>query len=109
MLTRTKKYTDAKIRRDIWYAFFGVISSDKSELPRYTQILAMDDVGKSLLRSFVGKSSIPILTKPSDTSVLDEVALRQKALTDSADAIFDLTKPIPKSARDGIRMTPFIK
>jgi len=109
MLTKTKKYTDAKIRRDIWYAFFGVTSSDKSNLPHYTQILAMDDVGKSLLRSFVGKSSIPILTKPSDTSGLDEVALRQKALTDRADAIFDLTKPMPKSARDGIRMTPFIK
>ncbi len=109
MLTKTKKYTDAKIRRALWYAFFGVTSSDKRALPRYTQLLGMDDVGKALLHSFAKGFAISILTKPSSVGKLDGLAIRQKTLTDRVDSIFELTKPSPKSGRSGVRITPFIK
>ena len=107
-LSQTKIYTNAKIRRAMWYAFFGVTSSDMNAMPSYTQLLALDKIGMSLLHSGAKDSGIPILTKPSSTGGLSAQALHLKELSDKADSVFELTKPIPKKGNSSLTLTPYV-
>ena len=107
-LADTKKYTTARIRRAIWYSFFGVTSSEVKQYPLYTQVLAMDNVGKAILKSIKKVSDFPVVTKPSAYDFLSESAKRQKEKSGMADAIFELTKPIPGEGDNYLRRTPFI-
>ncbi len=108
-LAATKKYTAARIRRAIWYSFFGVTSSDIKTKPKYTQVLAMDSLGQALLKRIKKTASFPIITKPSADDALSEAALRQKELSDKADFIFELTRPTPSSANAQLTSRPFVK
>lgn len=105
----SKNFTKARIRRTLFYSLMGVTSSHFNELPLYTQILALDSFGRAILKNIGKQSSISILTKPSDFSSLDESALKQKLLSDVADSVFQMTKPIPKSGNSSLRFTPFVK
>ncbi len=107
--SETKKYTRARLRRALWYAYFGVTSSDVTSTPGYTQLLGADPLGCSLLKRMRKTASIPILTKPSDTAVLSGAALRQKALSDSADRMFALTRPVAMPPASALRFTPYLK
>ena len=51
-LTATKKYTASRVKRAILHSLLGVTSSELKMPPLYTQVLAMDDVGRALLKSF---------------------------------------------------------
>ncbi len=108
-LASTKKYTTARIRRAIWYSFFGVTSSEIRTMPRYTQALGMDSIGQTLLKRIKKTTGFPIITKPSATEILDEVSLRQKQLSDKADFIFELSKPKPSPAEVPLIYKPFVK
>ncbi len=107
--TETKKYTNAKIRRAMWSGFFGVTSSDMKTPPAFCQVLAMNTVGINELRRIGEDCPVKILTKPSDYKDFKDSALRQKELSEASDAIFELTKPIPKSGRSALRLTPYVK
>ena len=108
-LASTKKYTTARIKRAIWNSFFGVTSSDVRTPPHYTQVLAMDSIGQALLKRIKKTTAFPIVTKPSSVDGLDNVALRQKQLSDSSDFIFELSKPSSASADTVLKAKPFIK
>ena len=108
VLADTKKYTTSRIRRAIWYSFFGVTSSSVKELPAYTQILAMDKVGKTILKDIKKVSDFPVLTKPSSVESLPDAALHQKMLADKADAVFQLTKPKATPGNLALKTTPYI-
>ncbi len=107
--TETKNYTKSRIRRALLNVFFGVTSSDVKTLPTYTQILAMDSIGTQILKKTRKSRDIQVLTKPSDYKAFDEAALRQKQLSDKADSIFELTKPVPKDGASALTFTPFVK
>ena len=107
--TETKNYTRARIRRALLNVFFGVTSSEIKTLPMYTQILAMDTKGMQILKKTRKSREIRILTKPSDFKDFNEAELRQKNLSDKADSIFELTKPIPKDGASSLTITPYVK
>ena len=107
-LSETKSHTRARLRRALLNIFFGVTSSDVKMLPRFTQVLAMDGIGMQILKR-ARKSELKILTKPSDYKHFDSAELRQKMLSDNADAIFELTKPIPKHGKSVLTFTPYVK
>ena len=108
-LASTKKYTTARIKRVIWYSFFGVTSSDVRTPPRYTQVLAMDLKGRALLKKIKKTTAFPVITKPSSTDGLDGVALHQKQLSDNADFIFELSKPMPSPAENALKAKPYVE
>ena len=108
-LSATKIYTNARLRRTMWNIFIGVTSSDVKTSPAYTQVLALDPTGMSLLKSKRKSDDFFVLTKPSDTMNFSDVALRQKLLSDKADSVFELAKPIPKSGKSALRFTPYVK
>ncbi len=107
-LAGTKKFTTARIKRAIWYSFFGVTSSEVKKLPEYTQVLAMDEVGMAILKSIKKVSEFPVLTKPSVFTSCSDTARKQKELSDRADAMFQLTKPTPAPIGTALSTTPFI-
>lgn len=107
-LADTKKYTSARIRRAMWNSFFGVTSSEVQELPRYTQVLAMDSVGRKILKEIKKTSDFPVITKPSAFDFMPEAAKRQKELADKADSVFQITKPSPTSGSQAMITSPII-
>ncbi len=107
--SETKKFTNARIRRAMWYSFFGVTSSDVKVLPKFSQVLGFDDCGRALLKSIKMKSDFPLITKPSAYNSLDSLAKSQKQLLEKADSIFQLAKPKAVSGADALRRTPFVK
>ena len=108
-MTETKKYTRARTRRAIWNSYFGVTSSEVRALPEYTQILAMDQKGRSLLKKVKKMTDFPILTKPSSYDKLCEAAKKQKENSDRADAVYDLARKKPISAAFALTFTPYVK
>lgn len=108
-LTETKKYTKARIRRTIWNTYFGVTSSDVRELPRYTQVLAMDDIGRSVLKRIKKVSDFPVITKPSAYRKLDDCVIRQKEISNRADSVYGLTLKNANSGRFPLTFTPYVK
>lgn len=107
--TETKNYTRARIRRALLNVFFGVTSSEFNTLPAYTQILAMDTIGMQILKKKRKAADFQILTKPSDFKSFNELQLHQKSLSDKADSIFELTKPVPKDGASSLTFTPYVK
>ena len=108
-LSETKKYTSARLRRSVWYSFFGVTSSEISEYPAYTSLLGTDGIGRSVLKSIKRKSDFPILIKPSRTDALNERAFMQKVKADRADSVFQLTKPKATSGNYSLVTSPYVK
>lgn len=108
-LTETRKYTKARIRRAIWYSLFGVTSSEIKRMPEFTQILALDTIGRLRLKERKDDGSFFILTKPSNTRGLSDEALRQKSLADKADSIYQLSMPTFTDGNSSLTFTPYVK
>ena len=108
-MAETKKYTKTRIKRAIWNTYFGVTSSDVRALPAYTQVLAMDSVGRLLLKRIKKMSDFPVITKPSSYKELSEQVCRQKELSGKADAVFGLTLKNANSGRFSLTFTPYVK
>lgn len=105
----SKNFTKSRIRRTLFYSLLGVTSSQFKILPAYTQLLAFDSNGRAMLKKIGKQSQFPILTKPSDIQKLPDIAIPQKMLSDKADAIFQMAKPVPKDGNSALRFTPFVK
>lgn len=108
-LSETKKYTSARIRRAIWYSFFGVTSSEIKESPAYTSLLATDGIGRSELKKIKKSTDFPIITKPSAIADLEDAAVRQKSASDRADSIFQMTKPCAPNGNFSLTASPYVK
>ena len=62
-----------------------------------------------LLKKTRESSEFRILTKPSAFDSFPDEIISQKLLSDRADSIYELAKPLPKSGRSSLRLTPFVK
>ncbi len=108
-MAETKKYTKTRIKRAIFNTYFGVTSSDVKKLPSYTQVLAMDPVGRSLLKRIKKVSDFPVITKPAAFKDLGETVIRQKELSNKADSVYGLTLKNANSGRFSLTFTPYVK
>ena len=109
LAVETKKYTKARIRRAIWNSYFGVTSSDVRELPAYTQVLAMNNIGRSLLKRIKKMSEFPVITKPSSFKEFDMRVILQKDLSNKADSVYALAHKTPYSGKYALTFTPYVK
>ncbi len=108
-LASTKRYTNAHIRRSLWYALFGITSADLDALPQYTQILGMDTVGQKKLAEIRRKAKISLLSKPADYRAFSPLAKAQAALSQKADSLYALATPSHQVGDYAVLSKPYRK
>jgi predicted nucleotidyltransferase len=108
-LAQTKRYTAARVRRALLSSYFGVTSSDILTYPKFTQVLAMDQIGASILKKTKKMTDFPIITKPSAFTDLGDEVVRQKSLSVRADSVYALCEEKPSSAKRPLTFTPYVK
>ena len=85
---RTKRYTDAKLRRAILFAMTGVQKRDIRQMPQYTLLLGANENGRALLAKNRKKKQANVITKPADAPK----ACRQYKLGQKLDALYGLAR-----------------
>ena len=89
---KSKRYTHARIRRLVLYAFLGLHAADRPEAPPYLRVLGMNARGKALLAKMRKRATLPILTKPSHSKRLDAEAQALFALEARCTALYALCR-----------------
>ena len=105
-LVATKRYTNAHLRRAMWHRLLGITSADLCEPVAYTQILAMNAVGRAALRRASRVCTISLLTKPADGRSLVGAAARQVAISQRADLLYPLAMPCEVPGDYALRAAP---
>ncbi len=101
----TKKYTDARIRRALNFAYFGVNREDLAQMPQYTSVLASSERGRKALREFSKSAKIDLLATKAAHNKLDGMALNQYELSEKSDRAFSFCGEL--SENEGIK--PYVK
>ncbi len=103
---RTKKYTDAFLRRALLSAFFGIGREELNAPPAYAQILGTNDRGRQFLARVRRKAEIPLLTKPADYRLLPSAARLTAERAFRADGVYAALLHAPVSPADFLRRQP---
>lgn len=104
---RTKRYTDAYLRRAMLYGLFGVTREQLNAPPAYTQLLGMTGKGQRVLAKIRKTARISILTKPADYKQLspDPCAAAERGIR--ADSLYCALLPRPTAPSDQLRYSPY--
>lgn len=92
-LTKSKRYSHARIRRLVMSAFLGVTRA-LPELPPYLRVLGRNDLGERILRE--ASPSLPLAVRPADFQKLGGEALELFQLEARADDLYAMACPIPQ-------------
>ena len=102
---KTKRYTDAHIRRTMLACITGVPSECEKELPQYTTLLAMNEKGQELLSKIKRTKPFPIVTKPADAPK----DTTQYRLTETVDGLFALSTKQKHPAAYMMTQKPYVQ
>ena len=75
----TKRYTETRVRRILINNLLGIekkLVDDAVSSPTYAKVLAVNSNSKDLIPLIAKNSSIPLLTRKSDISLLKKTALK---------------------------------
>lgn len=107
-LAKTKRYTHARLRRLVLWAFLGLTLSDRPEQPPYLRVLGFNETGRTLLKEMKERSTLPIITKPAHVQELDDEAQRLFELESRCTDLYSLFFPtMPPPGREW-RTSPVI-
>ncbi len=104
-LLRTKRYTDAKLRRAILFCMTGVTQGLLKQRPAYVTLLGASDKGRELIAKARKSDTINIVTKPADAPKDTE----QFETGEKLEAIFTLSLKNSASLGESYRKNAFIK
>ena len=97
-LAKTKRYTRARLKRLVLWAYLGLSGSDVPATPPYLRVLGFSDRGRELLKAMKDRASRPILTKPAHARQLAEPGRALFELESRCTDLYDLcyaTVPTP--------------
>ncbi len=100
-LTKTKRFTHARVRRLTVWAALGLTAADRPDAPQYLRVLAMTSRGAEHLAGLRGRVSLPIVTKSADAR---DLLTAEARLTD----IFNLCAEPPLPCGREWRTTPAV-
>lgn len=92
-LTKTRRYTHARVRRLVLWAFLGLTAADRPEHVPYLRVLGFNDRGRAVLREMWKHARLPILTKPAHVRTLSPAARRLFELEDRCTDLYGLCLP----------------
>ncbi len=107
-LARTKKYTDARIRRAVVFSMCGVADIDLHSAPAYTTLLALNGRGAEFLSERKKSTVIPIVSNPAMLGSLPEEAERAYTLARRAEGLRSLCCGGIGALEDALRIPPVI-
>lgn len=105
---RTKRYTDARLRRAMLFAMTGVRSEDLRARPAYVNLLGANSVGREILAARRKDAPIAVVAKQADAPDTPEAA-RQSELSRRLDAIFSLSTNKKHDTAYLMKKSPVIK
>lgn len=91
----TKKYTAARMRRELLFSLTGVQSEWLKTPPPYTILLAANERGRRYLSETRKTRTFPVLTKPADFVPADETSADIRRCHAFADEVFCLINGLP--------------
>ena len=107
-LSRTKKYTDARIRRAVVLSMCGVEDADLRAAPAYTTLLGLGERGAAFLAERKKHTAIPIVSNPAMLGSLPESASRAYTLSRRAEGLRSLCTESIGGLEDVLRTPPVI-
>ena len=102
---KTKRYTDAHLRRTMLHCLAHTPPEAEKTLPAYTTLLAANEIGRALLAKARRESELPVVTKPADAP-RDTVQYRA---TERVDHVFSLATPTKHSASLMLTQAPYVQ
>ena len=91
-LVKSKRYTMARVRRLVLWAFLGLNEADRPASPPYLRVLGFNDRGQKVLRTMKKTASLPVLVKPAHIRHLDETAQKVFSLEARCTGLYDLCR-----------------
>lgn len=105
---KSKRYTHARLRRILLWAYLGMTLHDRPDAPPYLRVLGMNGTGRELLRAMQEKASLPVLTKPAHVRQLPAGAQRLFELEARAADLYSLCLPQPEPCGQEWTQSPVI-
>ncbi len=102
---RTKRYTDAHVRRAMMFCMTGVGADALDTLPEYTTLLGANAKGRELLANKRRAGGLAVVTKPADAPR----ASAQYQHSAKLDLLFGLARPQRSAASDALRKNAYIE
>lgn len=100
-LAKTKRYTHARLRRLILWAYLDIKAADIPAVPPYLRVLGFNDRGREVLQEMKQKAALPILTKPAHAKELEPAGRRLFELEVRCTDLYDLSFPnVPTPGRE---------
>lgn len=87
---KTKRYTHARLRRLVLWAYLGITAQDIPHSPPYLRVLGFNAKGQELLRQMKDRARLPVLTKPAHARQLPEEGQRLFELEARCTDLYDL-------------------
>jgi len=99
VLTKTRNYTHARVRRLALCAFLGLRERDRPDVPPYLRVLGFNRRGQALLKEMNQKAALPILVKAAHIRNANRFSPQAQALfalEERFTDLFALCFPIPR-------------
>ena len=94
-LLPTKIYTNARLNREIISIISNTDENYKNSNPKYSVLLAADEIGTEYLSKIRKECKLPILTKLSDSEKLDDEGKNQLELSIKMNSLYGFTFDSP--------------
>ena len=107
---KTKRYTQARLRRIMISAYLGLRKKDQAAQPQYLRLLAATKRGTALLKTMRKTAALPVIIKPASLKLLQGPAVEQYTAEVRADSLYALAFPNAKLRGDNnfFRNSPYI-
>ena len=73
---KSKRYTLARVRRLVLWAFLGLKQADRPDEPPYLRVLGFSERGRQVLREMKRSAALPVIVKPAHVKRLEGEARR---------------------------------
>ena len=87
---KTRRFTHARLRRLVLWAYLGLSAADVPETPPYIRVLGSNERGRRVLAQMRKKAALPVITKPAHVKRLDGDARRLFELERRCTDLYDL-------------------
>lgn len=87
---KTKRFTHARLRRLVLWAYLGLTVADVPAAPPYIRVLGFNERGRQVLAKMRKTATLPVITKPAHAKRLEGDARRLFELESRCTDLYDL-------------------